>query len=65
MKKLHRKYETEGNSTGFSDNLINIQNREIRRVFGNNIPNYYIHYTGFESKYSEYVVFLKNFELKL
>ncbi|TER94899.1 glycosyltransferase, partial [Staphylococcus epidermidis] len=63
-KKLHRKYETEGNSTGFSDNLINIQNREIRRVFGNNIPNYYIHYTGFESKYSEYVVFLKNFGTK-
>lgn len=63
-KKLHKKYEMEGNSTGFSDNLTNIQNREIRRVFGNNIPDYYIHYTGFESKYSEYVVFLKNFGTK-
>lgn len=63
-KKLHKKYEMKGNSTGFSDNLTNIQNREIRRVFGKNIPDYYIHYTGFESKYSEYVVFLKNLGTK-
>lgn len=63
-KRLHKKYENEGNSVGFSHELENIQNREIRRVFGNNIPDYYIHYTGFESKYSEYVVFLKNFGTK-
>lgn len=63
-KKLHKKYESEGNAAAFSDELIAIENREIRRVFGNNIPDYYIHYTGFESKYSEYVVFLKNFGTK-
>lgn len=63
-KKLHKKYENEGNSAGFSNELIKIQNREISRVFGNNIPEYYIHYTGFEAKYAEYVVFLKNFNTK-
>ncbi|MBU6114113.1 CDP-glycerol glycerophosphotransferase family protein [Mammaliicoccus lentus] len=63
-KELHNKYVKEGNSAGFSDKLTNIQNREINRVFGNNIPDYYIHYTGFEAKYSEYAVFLKNFNTK-
>lgn len=60
-KKLHKKYVNEGNSAGFSEKLTNIQNKEINRIFGNNIPDYYIHYTGFEAKYSEFVVFLKNF----
>lgn len=63
-KELHKKYEKEGNSAGFSEKLTNIQNREILRVFGNNIPDYYIHYTGFEAKYAEYAVFLKNFKTK-
>lgn len=63
-KKIHKKYETEGNSTGFSSKLKFIQNREIARIFGNNIPEYYIHYTGFESKYSEFAIFLKNFGTK-
>lgn len=63
-KELHKKYEKEGNSTGFSEKLDFIQNREIRRVFGNNIPDYYIHYTGFEAKYAEYAIFLKNFNTK-
>ncbi|SNV58359.1 CDP-glycerol glycerophosphotransferase family protein [Staphylococcus simiae] len=63
-KQLHKKYEKEGNSAGFSNNLTKIQNREIQRVFGRNIPDFYIHYTGFESKYSEYVVFLKNLGTK-
>lgn len=59
-KALHTQYAIEGNSAGFSDKLKDIQYREISRIFGNNLPEYYIHYTGFEAKYSELVVFLKD-----
>lgn len=63
-KRIHQAYTKEGNYTKFGQKLVDLQDREISRVFGDNIPDYYIHYTGFEAKYGEYVVFLKKHNTK-
>ncbi|KAA8326051.1 glycosyltransferase [Leuconostoc carnosum] len=34
--------------------------REIGRIFGNNSPDYFIHFSGYEVKFAEFVIFMKN-----
>lgn len=40
--------------------LNNAFQREIRRIFGNTDPEYFIHFSGYEVKFAEFVIFMKN-----
>lgn len=59
--KLVKEYELGNQLTEMQQMLLNNAfQREIRRIFGKTAPDYFIHFSGYEVKFAEFVIFMKN-----
>ncbi|WP_257607529.1 CDP-glycerol glycerophosphotransferase family protein [Weissella sagaensis] len=59
--KLVKEYELGNQLTEAQQMLLNNAfQREIRRIFGKTTPDYFIHFSGYEVKFAEFVIFMEN-----
>lgn len=59
--KLVKEYELGNQLTETQQMLLNNAfQREIRRIFGKTTPDYFIHFSGYEVKFAEFVIFMEN-----
>lgn len=59
--KLVKEYELGHQLTEMQHMMLNSSfQREIRRIFGRTAPDYFIHFSGYEVKFAEFVIFMNN-----